>query len=176
MRTIRKLVRKRRKIEERIHQKTCQYVYRLQFSLHFVQQTLSPGTGYCSLQIRCLKLTTTAHYACAFDCTNLFTFRQCACVLMEKLLKKWTTDLQITVHVSFTELSFQYARIYCSVNCSGDGYLSRLFMNLRSQFSSWGKYEPERVLLTTTSIARLDNTRIKYKSQQHKHSNTIDTK
>ena len=54
---------------------------------------------YRSLQIRCLKLTTIARYACAFDCTNLFTFRQCACVLIEKQLKKWTTDLQITVKV-----------------------------------------------------------------------------
>ena len=54
-------------------------------------------SSYRSLQIRCLKLTTIARYACAFDCTNLFVFRQCACVLMEKLLKKWTTDLQITV-------------------------------------------------------------------------------
>ena len=36
--------------------------------------------GYRSLQIRCLKLTTIARYACAFDCTNIFIFRQCACV------------------------------------------------------------------------------------------------
>ena len=52
---------------------------------------------YRRLQIRCLKLTTMARYACAFDCTKPFTFRQCACVLMEKLRKKLTTDLQITV-------------------------------------------------------------------------------
>ena len=40
---------------------------------------------------------TIARYACAFDCTKPFKFRQCACVLMEKLHNQLTTDLQITV-------------------------------------------------------------------------------
>ena len=63
---------------------------------------------YRRLQIRCLKFTTIARYACAFDCTNPFTFRQCACFLMEKLRKKLTTDLQIMVEMCSTSCQFTW--------------------------------------------------------------------